>query len=118
MVDEHHLVPKTFGGKETFTLHRICHRKIHATFTERELLNYYNTFERLRDHTEIQKFVAWVKKKLRINDEKEQKKVAFMVSRSIMRNGTKAKPFLTPAFNESMKGFNSRVINAINKALK
>lgn len=63
MVDEHHLVPKTFGGKETFTLHRICHRKIHATFTERELLNYYNTFERLRDHTEIQKFVAWVKKK-------------------------------------------------------
>lgn len=63
MVDEHHLIPKTFGGKETFTLHRICHRKIHATFTERELLNYYNTFERLRDHTEIQKFVAWVKKK-------------------------------------------------------
>ena len=66
----------------------------------------------------ISPLIAWVKKKLRINDEKEQKKVAFMVSRSIMRNGTKAKPFLAPAFNESMKGFNNRVINAINKALK
>ena len=63
MVDEHHLVPKTFGGKETFTLHRICHRKIHATFTERELLNYYHTFERIREHSEFQKFIAWVKKK-------------------------------------------------------
>lgn len=63
MVDEHHLVPKTFGGKETFTIHRICHRKIHATFSERELLNHFNTFERIRDHEEIQKFVNWVKKK-------------------------------------------------------
>lgn len=69
-------------------------------------------------YTNISHLIAWVKKKLRINDEKEQKKVAFLVSRSIMRNGTKAKPFLTPAFNESMKGFNNRVINAINKALK
>lgn len=66
----------------------------------------------------ISPLIAWVKKKLRINDEKEQKKVAFLVSRSIMKNGTKAKPFLIPAFNETMKQFNIRVINAINKALK
>ena len=66
----------------------------------------------------ITHLIAWVKKKLRINDEKEQKKVAFLVSRSIMKNGTKAKPFLIPAFNEAMKQFNIRVINAINKALK
>lgn len=63
MIDAHHLTPKTFGGKETYMLHRICHRKIHATFTERELLNYYHTFERLRAHDEILKFISWVKKK-------------------------------------------------------
>ena len=63
MVDEHHLVPKTFKGKETVTLHRICHRKIHSVFQERELLKYYNTIERIREHTEIQKFAAWVAKK-------------------------------------------------------
>jgi len=36
--NKHHLVPKTFKGKETVLLHRICHRQIHANFTERELL--------------------------------------------------------------------------------
>ena len=61
--NEHHLVPKTFKGKETVTLHRICHRKIHATFTERELLKHYHTLERLLEHEEIKKFVKWVSKK-------------------------------------------------------
>ena len=62
-IDSHHLIPKTFKGSDTETIHKICHRKIHATFTERELLNFYHTWERIRDHSEIQKFVAWVKKK-------------------------------------------------------
>lgn len=62
-IDKHHLIPKTFKGKDVVTLHRICHRKIHATFTERELLNYYHTIDRLREHSEIEKFVTWVKKK-------------------------------------------------------
>ena len=62
-VDEHHLVPKTFKGRETVSLHRICHRKIHATFTERELLNYYNTLEKLLEHEHIRSFVSWVSRK-------------------------------------------------------
>lgn len=62
-IDEHHLIPKTFKGKETVTLHKICHRKIHSILTERELANYYNTIERLLEHPEIQKFVKWVAKK-------------------------------------------------------
>jgi len=62
-VDEHHLVPKTFKGKATTTLHKICHNKIHATFTERELLNYYHTAERLLENEDIVKFVKWVKNK-------------------------------------------------------
>jgi hypothetical protein len=62
-IDEHHLVPKTFKGKETVTLHKICHRKVHSVLTERELANHYNTIQRLLEHTEIQKFVAWVAKK-------------------------------------------------------
>ena len=62
-VQEHHLIPKTFKGKVTIPLHGICHQKIHSTFSERELLHYYHTIERLLEHSEIQKFVAWVKKK-------------------------------------------------------
>lgn len=62
-VDKHHLIPKTFKGKETVSLHRICHRKLHSIFTERELLHDYNTLEKLRNHPEIIKFAAWVAKK-------------------------------------------------------
>lgn len=62
-VDQHHLVPKTFKGKETIALHKICHRKIHATFTERELLNYYFTIDRILENEHIQAFVKWVSKK-------------------------------------------------------
>lgn len=62
-IDKHHLVPKTFKGKTAEPIHRICHRKIHATFTERELANHFNTWESLRSHEEIQKFVKWVQKK-------------------------------------------------------
>ena len=61
--DEHHLVPKTFKGKDTVTLHKVCHRKIHACFTERELANYYFTIDRILENDEIVKFAKWVSKK-------------------------------------------------------
>lgn len=61
--DDHHLIPKTFGGKETIPLHKICHNKIHHTFSERELKNYYHTIDRILENEEIQKFVKWVSKK-------------------------------------------------------
>lgn len=60
---KHHLIPKTFKGKEIVLLHRVCHRQIHANFTERELLNYYHTIERLLENENIRNFVDWVKNK-------------------------------------------------------
>lgn len=61
--DDHHLVPRLKGGKETSTMHRICHRQIHALFSEAELAQKYNTVEALIEVPEIQKFVNWVKSK-------------------------------------------------------
>jgi hypothetical protein len=61
--DEHHLVPKLKGGKETQALHRICHRQIHALFSEAELAQKYATIEALLLHPDIQKFVKWIKTK-------------------------------------------------------
>lgn len=61
--DEHHLIPKTFRGKETISLHRICHNAIHTTFTERELAKHYHTIERIKVHPIIIKFVQWIKNK-------------------------------------------------------
>ncbi len=61
--DAHHLVPKMKGGKLTVAMHRICHRQVHALFSETELARDYSTAEALLLHAEIQKFVAWVKTK-------------------------------------------------------
>ena len=65
-VDEHHLVPKSQGGKtqaNTAQIHRVCHRKIHATFSERELAKDYNTWHALQAHPEIAAFVVWLANK-------------------------------------------------------
>jgi hypothetical protein len=62
-IESHHLIPKTFGGKETIDIHKMCHQKIHATFSERELQHHYHTVERLCEHEEISKFVKWIHKK-------------------------------------------------------
>jgi hypothetical protein len=61
--DAHHLVPKSKGGKITEYLHRICHKQIHALFTESELAQQFNTAETLKNHPEMGKFITWVKSK-------------------------------------------------------
>ena len=58
--DAHHLVPKSQGGRAKTLVHRICHRKIHATFSERELATQFNTWVALKAHPEIAAFVKWV----------------------------------------------------------
>lgn len=63
MIEDHHLIPKTFKGTETILIHKICHQKLHATLSEREMLNYYHTVERILENEEILKFVKWVSKK-------------------------------------------------------
>ncbi|UUX95124.1 HNH endonuclease [Aquabacterium sp. J223] len=61
--DEHHLVPRSRGGREKVLVHRICHRKVHATFSERELARDFHTWAALRAHPEIATFVRWVRNK-------------------------------------------------------
>ncbi len=61
--NEHHLIPATFKGREKVAMHKICHDVLHRTFSEREMEKYYNTIEHLMENEDIQKFVAWVKKK-------------------------------------------------------
>jgi hypothetical protein len=63
--NKHHLIPISKGGKNTPTilLHKVCHDKIHAVFTEKELKRYYHTIERLQEHESITSFINWVRKK-------------------------------------------------------
>ena len=63
--NKHHLLPLSKGGKgsATVTMHKICHDKIHAVFTEMELKKSYNTVEQLQQNEEISRFIKWVRKK-------------------------------------------------------
>ena len=61
----HHLIPKLKGGKggPTVLLHDICHREIHATLTEAELAQSFNTIEALQAHPRLAGFLRWVRKR-------------------------------------------------------
>lgn len=59
---DHHLVPKSRGGKVTKTLCRDCHKAIHAVFTNHELETTYNTVEALMSHEELARMIAFIAK--------------------------------------------------------
>lgn len=61
----HHLVPKLKGGKggEVVLLHHICHKEVHARFTETELARHFATVESLRAADRLQPFLQWVAKR-------------------------------------------------------
>jgi hypothetical protein len=61
----HHLIPKLKGGKggPTVLVHHICHKEIHARFTETELARQFNTPEALRADPRMEAFLAWVAKR-------------------------------------------------------
>ena len=62
-VEWHHPVPKSRGGKKTAPVHPICHRFIHATFTNKELERSFSSPEALRAHPDVARFIAWVGEK-------------------------------------------------------
>ncbi len=69
----HHLIPRTRHHnkrnkrefdravvKQVVGICRPCHSQIHALLSEKELERQYNTVEKLRAHSGIAKFAAWI----------------------------------------------------------
>jgi hypothetical protein len=61
----HHLVPRLKGGKggPVVLLHHICHKEVHARFTEAELARSFATVEALRGSDRLRGFLEWVAKR-------------------------------------------------------
>lgn len=59
-VQWHHPVPKAKKGRETVPVHPICHRTIHAHFSNAELARSGGSREALLAHAEVVRFLAWV----------------------------------------------------------
>jgi hypothetical protein len=61
----HHLIPKLKGGKggPVVLLHHICHKEIHARFSEADLARRLNTPAALRAAPELQVYLNWIAKR-------------------------------------------------------
>jgi len=61
-VSDHHLVPKSRGGRETLPICLDCHKSVHAFFTNKELETTYNTVESLLADESFGKHIKWLSK--------------------------------------------------------
>lgn len=59
---DHHMVPKSRGGRVTTTICRDCHTAIHALFTNKELEQKYFTVDALLTHDEMRKMITFISK--------------------------------------------------------
>jgi hypothetical protein len=59
-VEWHHPVPKAKGGREVVGLHPICHRAIHARFSNARLARIGADRPALMADAGLAEFVAWV----------------------------------------------------------
>ena len=60
---EHHLVPKSRGGKETVSICSMCHRQIHALFHNKTLASRYSTLASLKKAPELRSYLKWIRNK-------------------------------------------------------
>jgi hypothetical protein len=61
--DKHHWIPVSYKGKDWSWLHRVCHRKIHSLWTEKELARDWYTADKIRSDPDMAKFILWIAKK-------------------------------------------------------
>ena len=59
-IEWHHPVPKSRGGRDKVAIHPICHRTLHARFTNAELQRFGADRTALRSDPEIVRFLDWV----------------------------------------------------------
>jgi hypothetical protein len=59
---EHHIVPKSKGGRVTVPTCEACESFIHRTFTHAELRDRYSTVESVQEHEGYQRFLKWLLK--------------------------------------------------------
>lgn len=59
-VEWHHPVPRSKKGRGTVPVHPICHRTVHANFTNSELARIGDQVEDIRSYPAVAKFLTWI----------------------------------------------------------
>ena len=65
----------------------------------------------------VEKLYLWVRRKLKINDEKQIESVAYAIAKTIAKYGTKAKPYFRPGIEENIPKFESVMKQAFDEDL-
>jgi hypothetical protein len=59
-LEYHHPVPRSRGGRDTVPIHAICHRTLHARFSNQELEMFGGDWAALAADPDIARFLAWI----------------------------------------------------------
>ncbi len=60
LIQWHHPVPKAKKGRVKVPVHPICHKTIHANFSNTELARIGDNPDIVREHDAVAKFVRWI----------------------------------------------------------
>lgn len=63
VVEWHHPLPKSRGGRDTVPVHPICHRTLHTLFSNGELARFGPDRSRLVAEAALARFLAWIEGK-------------------------------------------------------
>ena len=63
----------------------------------------------------VSELIPWVRRKLGIRNHKKAKRVAYAIAKGIGKRGTKAQPFLRPAFERGIKRMKTQLRQEIAK---
>lgn len=59
---DHHLVPRSRGGKQTLAICRDCHHAVHAVLTNKELEEKYHSVAELLAHPQLARMITFIGK--------------------------------------------------------
>lgn len=59
-MSDHHLVPRSRGGRETEAVCKDCHRQLHALYSNKRLAEELNSVVAIMADPEFARFAAWV----------------------------------------------------------
>ncbi len=62
-VSDHHLVPRSRGGRVTEPICLDCHRMIHVLYDNKQLERELNTVEALQAEPRMAKYLTWIGKR-------------------------------------------------------
>jgi len=63
ILTDHHVIPKSRGGKKLIGICADCHKQVHALFDNKTLEEELNTADALLSNEQFSKYISWISKR-------------------------------------------------------